>query len=164
MKKVLSLLIFTLAGLTAFAQLDMVQDVQTIAKSHYVFLKHDQSKYWVEIKDYRSANFVTLELGTSSRHAVLSLQQLHRWYKNNKVGASIIVKQQDDELTVYKASPTLLLISRANAETCRATYQSVIKTLLVSEIFAAGLIESSDIIGILTSTDLKMLNKKIVKH
>jgi len=163
MKRLLFTFIMPMVALMTMAQLNMQNNDKTIAKSNYVFLKEGINGFRVDVKDYRSANLVTIELGQTAQQAQLSLQHLQQWYNEHKVDESVLVNQSDGQLTIYKASPTLLLVSKSSEETCRATYQSVIKTLLIDELFAVGLTEKSDIIGILTSTDVNMLNRKIKK-
>lgn len=164
MKKGLFVLMLVIVAVDTWGQLDMRANEKIIAQSNYVFLKQGSTGLRVDIKDYRSANLITIELGQSLEQTERSLQQLQDWYKEHVVGESVLLNQDGGQLTIYKASPTLLLVSKASAETCRATYQSIMKTLLIDEMFAVGLIEQSGVIGILTSTDLAMLKRKTKKE
>lgn len=145
-----------------WAQLNVMpkdENEHVMLRAGSMLLTEENQRFWLCSKDYRSANYVNLCLGETWAQARISIQQLYEWFNNASVQDDIVVEQEDGQMTIYKASKTLCLISPADAKTCAATYKSAMEAAFIDVTFAIGLLESTEFIGLCSKTRMKQIYK-----
>lgn len=165
MRKVIAIIMLVVGMLPAMAQLNVMGEgaEKRLYDAGDVKVVYTGSQYQLQCKNYRSAEYIALNLGADWSSAQTSIQQLKTWFKQHKKKDYLIVDQDGIQITLYKASPTLLMVAYASPAECEATYRGVIEFFLVDPLFAIGLVENSEIMGLLSSTRLNQVYKYVTK-
>lgn len=166
MRKVIAIIMLMVGMLPAMGQLSVMEDgaEKRLYDAGDVKVVYADSQYQLQCKNYRSAEYIALNLGEEWSNAQTSIRQLKTWFRQHKKKDYLIVDQDGVQITLYKASPTLLMVAYASPAECEATYRGVIEFLLLDPLFAIGLVENSEIMGLLTSTRLNQVYKYLTKN
>ncbi len=166
MKKILLFLLLAGCMLPVMGQLNVMEEgaEKRLYDAGDVKVVYANSQYQLQCKNYRSAEYIALNLGEEWSNAQTSIRQLKTWFNQHKKKDYLIIDQDGIQITLYKASPTLLMVAYASPAECEATYRGVIEFFLVDPLFAIGLVENSEIMGLLSSTRLNQVYKYITRN
>lgn len=130
MKKILFILIACFCITYANAQINVIDESSArgsdyIVKNMYSNIRCDNGTYFLNSKDIRSGQNITLRLG-NKEETIVSLKYLNNWISTSKNKSFIVIEIDNIKYTIYKQNGTNLVISDGDVEYIKTKMRNMI--------------------------------------
>lgn len=130
MKKILFILMACMCITYTNAQINVVNESSArgsdyIVKNMYSNIRCDNDVYFLNSKDIRSGQNITLCLG-NKEESIASLKYLYDWVSTSKNKAFIEIEVDKVKYTIYKQNGTTLVVSDGDVEYIKTKIRNMI--------------------------------------